>query len=86
MALHAPLLGTAADIVKMAMVRVARALAEELPSARMIMQVHDELVLECPPEDADSAAEILRREMEGVGSDFPVPLPVDVEIGHNWLK
>lgn len=86
MALNAPLQGTAADIVKMAMVRVARALAEELPSARMIMQVHDELVLECPPEDADRAAEILRREMEGVGSDFPVPLTVDVEIGHNWLK
>lgn len=86
MALNAPLQGTAADIVKMAMVRVARALAEELPSARMIMQVHDELVLECPPEDADRAAEILRREMEGVGSDFPVPLTVDVEIGHNWLN
>ena len=86
MALNAPLQGTAADIVKMAMVRVARALAEELPSARMIMQVHDELVLECPPEDADRAAEILRREMEGVGSDFPVPLTIDVEIGHNWLK
>ena len=86
MALNAPLQGTAADIVKMAMVRVARALAEELPSARMIMQVHDELLLECPPEDADRAAGILRREMEGVGSDFPVPLTVDVEIGHNWLK
>ena len=86
MALNAPLQGTAADIVKMAMVRVARALAEELPSARMIMQVHDELVLECPPEDADRAAEILRREMEGVGSDFPVPLTVDVEIGHYCLK
>ena len=86
MALNAPLQGTAADIMKMAMVRVARALAAELPTARLIMQVHDELVLECPPEDAEHAAAILRREMEGVGSAFPVPLTVDVEIGHNWLK
>ena len=86
MALNAPLQGTAADIMKMAMVRVARALAAELPTARLIMQVHDELVLECPPEDAGRAAAILRREMEGVGSAFPVPLTVDVETGHNWLK
>ena len=86
MALNAPLQGTAADIMKLAMVRVAHALAEELPTARLIMQVHDELVLECPPRDAELAAAILRREMEGVGSTFPVPLTVDVAIGQNWLK
>ena len=85
MALNAPLQGTAADIVKMAMVRVAHALKTELPSARLLMQVHDELVLECPPEDAERAAAILTREMEGVAS-FPVPLTVDVSIMKNWLE
>ena len=85
MALNAPLQGTAADIVKMAMVRVSRALKAELPSARLLMQVHDELVLECPPEDAERAAAILAREMEGVAS-FSVPLTVDVSIMKNWLE
>ncbi len=84
-AMNAPLQGTAADVMKLAMVRVYRALKEELPSAHLIMQVHDELVVECPKEDATRAAEILKREMEGV-ADFAVPLTADVIIGNNWLK
>lgn len=85
MALNAPLQGTAADIMKMAMVKVARALDAEVPSARLIMQVHDELVVECRPEDAARVADLLRREMGQVDT-FPVPLTVDVSIGENWLK
>ncbi len=84
-AMNAPLQGTAADIMKLAMVRVYRALKEELPSAHLIMQVHDELVVECPAADAPRAAEILKREMEGVAA-LPVPLTADVQIGENWLK
>lgn len=85
MALNAPLQGTAADIMKMAMVKVARALDAEVPTARLIMQVHDELVVECRPEDAARVADILRYEMEHVDT-FPVPLTVDVTVGENWLK
>ncbi len=84
-AMNAPLQGTAADIMKLAMVRAYRALKEELPSAHLIMQVHDELVVECPIADAPRAAEILKREMEGVAS-LAVPLTADVVIGENWLK
>ena len=85
LAMNAPLQGTAADIMKLAMVRVHQALKAELPSAKLLMQVHDELVLECPEADAPKAAAILKREMEGV-ADLAVPLTVDVQIGHNWLK
>ncbi len=84
-AMNAPLQGTAADVMKLAMVRVYRALKEELPYAHLIMQVHDELVVECPAADAPRAAEILKREMEGVAS-LSVPLTADVIIGENWLK
>ncbi len=84
-AMNAPLQGTAADIIKLAMVRVYNAFKQELPTAHLIMQVHDELVVECPAADAPRAAEILKREMEGV-ADLPVPLTADVQIGENWLK
>ncbi len=84
-AMNAPLQGTAADIMKLAMVHAYRALKKELPSAHLIMQVHDELVVECPAADAPRAAEILKREMEGVAS-LSVPLTADVQIGENWLK
>ncbi len=84
-AMNAPLQGTAADIMKLAMVRVHTALKKELPQAHLLMQVHDELVLECPPEVSDTAAAILRREMEGVAS-LSVPLTVDVVTGATWLK
>ncbi len=84
-AMNAPLQGTAADIMKLAMVRAWKALKNELPSAHLIMQVHDELVVECPAADAPRAAEILKREMESVAS-LSVPLTADVQIGENWLK
>lgn len=84
-AMNAPLQGTAADVMKLAMVKVRNALKTELPEARLLMQVHDELVLECPTHLAEKAGEILRREMEGV-ANLSVPLTADVTIGKDWMK
>jgi len=82
-ATNAPIQGSAADLIKIAMVRVAAALRERF-SARLLLQVHDELVVEAPAGEAAEVAGILRRHMEGV-ADLTVPLVADVGIGANWL-
>ncbi len=82
-ALNTPIQGTAADIIKLAMVRVHERLARELPDAKLILQVHDELIVDCRKEDADSAAKILRAEMENAVS-LKVPLTVDISEGWSW--
>jgi DNA polymerase-1 len=82
-ATNAPIQGSAADLIKIAMVRVAAALRERF-SARLLLQVHDELVVEAPAREADEVAGILLRHMEGV-ADLTVPLVADVGIGANWL-
>lgn len=82
-AINAPMQGTAADIIKRAMINVDRWLAEAGNGARLIMQVHDELVLEVPAADADVVAERLRSIMEAAAS-LRVPLVVDVGRGSNW--
>jgi len=82
-ATNAPIQGSAADLIKIAMVRVAAALRERF-SARLLLQVHDELVVEAPAEEAAEVAGILRRHMEGVAA-LTVPLVVEVGIGANWL-
>lgn len=84
-AMNSPIQGTAADIIKIAMLRVARRLKKEGLDARLVMQVHDELVLEAARAEADEAARILREEMEAA-ADLAVPLTVDTKIGENWLK
>ena len=84
-AMNAPIQGTAADIMKMAMLRVDRALTREGLDAKIVMQVHDELVVEVKDSDARRCAEIIKREMEGVAS-LSVPLTVDVTMGKNWLE
>ncbi len=84
-AMNAPLQGTAADVMKLAMVKVWHALKKELPEARLLMQVHDELVLECPPTMQEAASHILQREMESV-LNSSVPLTVDVQVGTDWMK
>ena len=81
---NSPLQGTAADIIKIAMIAVHRRLLEEGLDARLILQVHDELILEAHKKDADRAAAILREEMEGAAS-LSVPLTVDVTVGDTWL-
>ncbi|MFI5182276.1 MAG: DNA polymerase I [Thermoanaerobaculia bacterium] len=85
MAMNAPFQGSAADLIKRAMITLDAALAREIPSARLLLQVHDELVLECDAPDADAAAELARRTMEGAAS-LTVPLTVDVGRGANWAE
>jgi DNA polymerase-1 len=85
MAVNTPIQGTAADLIKVAMLRVHEGLAREIPGARMLLQVHDELVLEVPEEKAPEAAAYVSGIMEGV-MDLKVPLVVDVGWGKNWAE
>src|SRR5262249_38323044 len=82
-AANTPIQGTAADIIKQAMIGVDAALRAEGLDSRMILQVHDELLFEGPPEEISALAALARREMEGA---FPlkVPLRVEVKAGDNW--
>ena len=84
-AMNAPIQGTAADIMKMAMINVRNRLAEEKLDAKIVMQVHDELVIEARDEVAEFCAKLVREEMEKVVS-LSIPLTVDVTIGKNWLE
>ena len=82
-AMNHPMQGTAADIIKIAMARVSRRLEEEGFAAHMILQVHDELILECPESEAVDAAMILKEEMEKAGG-LSIPLKVDIGTGYSW--
>lgn len=82
---NAPIQGTAADIIKIAMINVSSRLKKELPDARLILQVHDELIVECPKADADTACRILCEEMENAAK-LKVQLSVDAASGENWLE
>ncbi|MEO8592168.1 MAG: DNA polymerase I [Candidatus Solibacter sp.] len=82
-AVNSPLQGTAADLIKLAMVRIDAALRAEGRQSAMLLQVHDELVFECPPEELPEVSAMVRREMEGVCA-LQVPLVVDVGTGDNW--
>lgn len=83
-ALNSPIQGTAADIIKLAMIRVRDSLKDAGLAARLILTVHDELIVEAPEAEADRAAEILRASMESV-VDLKAPLRADVSVGRNWL-
>ena len=82
-AMNSPIQGSAADIIKIAMINTRRALKEANIDAKLILQVHDELLVEASRECADKAAEILRREMENAVS-LSVPLSVELTIGDTW--
>ena len=82
-AMNTPVQGTAADIIKAAMVRVWRRLKQEVPAAKLILQIHDELIVEAPLADAKKAAEILHAEMVGA-CELSVPLTADVCEGASW--
>lgn len=84
-AVNMPIQGTAADILKRAMIDVAAALASERAHARMILTVHDELLFEAPREEAEAVAHLVREKMSGAAS-LAVPLDVDVGIGENWTE
>ena len=82
-AMNMPLQGSSADIIKIAMINVERRLQSEGLHAKLILQVHDELVLDCPLEEKDRAAELLQHEMENAVK-LEVPLTVEVHSGNNW--
>jgi len=84
-ALNMPIQGTAADVMKLAMVRVFDRLRREAPEARLLLQVHDELIVECPEAIAEQVAELLTEEMEGV-MRLSVPLVAEAHWGKNWLE
>ena len=82
-ALNTPIQGTAADLIKLAMIRVDQALAEHFPDARLLLQVHDELIVECPEAIAPEVAALVSREMEQVAS-LNVPLTAEAKWGKSW--
>ena len=84
-AVNAPIQGTAADIIKIAMVRIDRRLQEEGLRAQMIMQVHDELNFNVPQDEAERVRQLVVEEMQGV-VELSVPLIAECGIGHNWLE
>jgi DNA polymerase-1 len=84
-AMNAPIQGTAADIMKMAMLRVDRALKSEGLDAKIVMQVHDELVIEVRDDQIEECRKLVKREMESA-AELSVPLTVDVTVGKNWLE
>ncbi|MDQ6760189.1 MAG: DNA polymerase I [Acidobacteriota bacterium] len=82
-AVNTPLQGTAADLIKVAMIRIDRELTVAKLESKMLLQVHDELLFEAPPDEAADLAKVVKREMEAVYR-LEVPLVVDVGIGENW--
>ena len=86
MAVNSPIQGSAADLIKVAMINVHRVLQHELPHVKMILQVHDELIFEVPDHDLEEAKRLVKREMEAVGQQLglSVPLKVDLGVGKNW--
>ena len=84
-ALNTPIQGSAADIIKLAMIRVANALEREYPQAKLLLQVHDELIVECPEEIASQVAALVSREMEAV-ANLKVPLLAEAKWGRSWFE
>ena len=83
MALNTPIQGTAADIMKLAMIRVDRALKAENLDARIVLQVHDELIIDSSDADKEKVLGLLVREMENA-AELRVPLIVDAHVGKSW--
>jgi DNA polymerase-1 len=84
-AINTPVQGTAADLIKVAMVKVDRAFKAEGLKAEMILQIHDELLFDTPRDEVERVKEIVKREMENA-MDLGVPLEVSVGVGVNWLE
>jgi DNA polymerase-1 len=81
---NSPLQGSAADLIKLAMIRIHAALSERKLRSRMLLQVHDELIFEAPPDELDAMQTLVKEHMEQV-VELRVPLVVDIGIGPNWL-
>ena len=84
-AMNSPIQGTAADIIKIAMIRVHRRLKEEQLKSRLILQVHDELLIETAKEEVEIVSQILEEEMKGA-ADLSVSLEIDMHTGENWYE
>ena len=85
MAMNAPIQGTAADIIKLAMLRVREALKASGLKARLVLQVHDELIVECPEAEAGTVQALVAREMEQAAS-LAVPLTAEAKTGRSWYE
>ena len=85
LAVNTVIQGTAADVIKLAMVRCHGALAEASMSTRLLLTIHDELLFEAPPGEVEAARELIEREMCGVWEHDP-PMAIDVGVGANWLE
>ncbi|MBR4863884.1 MAG: DNA polymerase I [Oscillospiraceae bacterium] len=83
-ALNTPIQGTAADLIKLAMIRVDQALSEQYPEAKLLLQVHDELIVECPEEIAEEVAALVSSRMQQV-AELNVPLLAEAKIGKSWF-
>ena len=84
-ALNTPIQGSAADLIKLAMIRVDKALSDQYPDARLLLQVHDELIVECPAEIAESVAALISSQMEQVAK-LNVPLFAEAKWGNSWYE
>jgi DNA polymerase-1 len=84
-ALNSPIQGSAADLIKLAMIAVDEVLAEAFPKVRILLQVHDELLIEVPDEQADDVASLVKSAMEGA-AELIVPLVVDTGLGNTWAR
>lgn len=84
-ALNTPIQGTAADLIKLAMIRVDKALKDNYPDAKLLLQVHDELIVECPEEIADDVAALVSGQMESIAS-LTVPLLAEAKWGKSWYE
>jgi DNA polymerase-1 len=85
LAINSPIQGTAADIIKIAMINIWKQLREKVLKTQMILQVHDELLFELPEQELEMATDIIKKEMEGV-IQLQVPLSVDIHHGRNWAE
>ena len=85
MALNTPIQGTAADIIKIAMIRVRNKLKEMGLQARLVLQVHDELIVECPEQESDTVMEVITKEMQAAAT-LSVPLVAEAHKGKSWAE
>lgn len=83
-AINMPIQGTEADLMKMAMIHIDKLLTDRYPESKMLLQIHDSILIECPDEDAESLSIALKKVMEKVYPELPVKLTVDVTAGKNW--
>ena len=84
LAMNSPIQGTAADIIKLAMIKVHRELTERKMKSKLVLQIHDELIVEASPDEVDEVKELLQRNMESA-VDILVPLDCEMHCGTTWF-